>query len=204
MSTSASRPRIRFQFDPEKFVAAVAFLSSKIGGVDKLKAAKLLYYADKYHIVRYGRPIIGDVYYRLDYGPIPSKALDILNEAINPYKVPNIPQPNLELFQKYIKISKEGRRHPIFEAKGKPNVDVFSESEIEALEQTIAQYGKLSGGKLIDLTHHEASWKQTPKNGEIDYRLFFEDEKNCSPEAFDYLESFQEDEEFMFTLTAPS
>lgn len=204
MTANAVKPPIRFKFDPEKFVASLAFFASHAKDVDKLKAAKLLYYADKYHLVRYGKPILGDVYYHLDYGPVPSKALDIMNEAIDPYRLRGIPQSNLELLMRYVKIDTEGKAHPTFQAKTKPDLEVFSESELEALNETIERYGHYSGPQLINLTHREAPWLKTERNEEIDYHLFFEDEKNASPEAAEYLESLREHMEVMFSLTAPS
>ena len=204
MTTAAVKPPVRFKFDPERFVASLAFFASHTKGLDKLKAAKLLYYADKYHLIRYGKPILGDVYYHLDYGPVPSKALDIMNEAIDPYRLRGIPQSNLELLKKYLKIDSEERTHPIFEAKTGPDLEVFSESELEALHETVKRYGHYSGRQLIDLTHQEAPWLKTERNEEIDYRLFFEGASDANPEAAEYLESLREHMDVMFSLAAPS
>ena len=203
MTPATTRPPIRFKFDAEKFVAALTFFASKTRGVDKLKAAKLFYYADKYHLLRYGKPILGDIYYHLDYGPVPSKALDIMNEAIDPYRLPGMPQSNLDLLKHYLKVDAE-KAHPTFEAKTTPDLDVFSESEVEALQETLKQYGRYSGRQLIDLTHREAPWLKTDRNEEIDYRLFFEGAKDANPEAAEYLESLREHMELMFSLSAPA
>ena len=135
-----TKPPIRFKFDIEKLVASLCIFAAKTKGLDKLKAAKLLYYADKYHLIRYGRPILGDIYYHLDFGPIPSLSLDVMNEAIAPYRL-DIPQKNLELFKTYLKIDKD-KTHPVFEVKKQHALDVFSESEIEAIQdnnQTIRE-----------------------------------------------------------------
>ncbi len=204
MSSPVVKPPIRFRFDSEKFVACLVFFASKAKAVDKLKAAKLLYYVDKYHLVRYGRPILGDVYYRLDYGPVPSMALDIMNEAINPYLLRKIPQTNLELLMKYLKVDKKEKKNPTFELKAQPDMEVLSESEKEALEETVKEYGRYSGPQLIDLTHRDATWKKTKQNGVIDYRLFFEGARDASPEALEYLESLQENLELVFSLSAPA
>lgn len=201
--TDTPKPPIRFKFDIEKLVASLNFFASKTKGLDKLKAAKLLYYADKYHLTRYGRPILGDVYFHLDYGPVPSLSLDIMNEALSPYKPPNIPQENLELLKIYLKIGRE-KTYPTFDIKKHHELDVLSESEIEALQETVKKYGSYSSPQLIDLTHREASWKKSEKNREIDYRLFFEGETNARPEALEYLESLREDMEFIFSLTTPA
>src|SRR5258706_5031900 len=72
---------LHFKFSLTKFIQAIVFLSrSGVSDLTKLKAAKLLYFADKEHLLRYGRPIIGDVYYALNLGPLPSQADDFLDE----------------------------------------------------------------------------------------------------------------------------
>ena len=88
--------------------------------------------------------------------------------------------------------------------RGLQGLDVLSESEIEALQETIKKYGRYTGPQLIQMTHRESAWKKTEKNREIDYRLFFEGERNASPEALAYLESLREDMELIFSLTSPS
>ena len=37
-----------------------------------------MYLADKEHLVRHGRPIVGDHYHKLPHGPIPTRGLDML------------------------------------------------------------------------------------------------------------------------------
>src|SRR3990170_7537968 len=84
MSTVNPPKQITFEFNLDKFVNAVAYFAEKTGGADKLKLKGLIYFADKYCLVRHGMPIIGDWYAKLPMGPVPSKALDILNDAIEP------------------------------------------------------------------------------------------------------------------------
>ena len=70
------------RFKVDKLIACLAILAKhRVSKLDKLKAVKLLYLADKYHLLKYGRPIINDTYVHLDNGPVPSKALDIINDV---------------------------------------------------------------------------------------------------------------------------
>lgn len=61
-----------------KIIQAVCYILGRIGKANKLKLVKLLYLADKCHLVRYGRTITGDEYWAMDYGPVGSTAKDIL------------------------------------------------------------------------------------------------------------------------------
>ena len=200
-SRAGVRP-LRFTLSPEKLVSSLAFFAQNTRGLDKLKAVKLLYYADKYHLTRYGRPIIGDIYFRLDYGPVPSKSLNIINDAIDPYKLRNVEQPILDLFSKFIHVNR-GKKHATLESKRGPDLEVLSNSEQEALNETVKRYGRCSGPQLIDLTHREAPWKKTKKNAEIDYWLFFEGEPDAKEDARHYFMALPENMEVLFQLSAP-
>lgn len=63
--------RLNFNFEVDKFVHAAAFLTESCPGVTKMKLAKLLYFADKKHLVEYGRPVTGDRYTKMELGPAP-------------------------------------------------------------------------------------------------------------------------------------
>jgi uncharacterized phage-associated protein len=191
--------RITFSFDPEKFANVLTFFAERVTDLDKLKAAKLLYFADKYHLVRYGRPIIGDRYHSLDYGPVPSKALDIMNETIHDNRPIATKRPLRSLLKRFVGVDR-AHHYPRFRPKRSPDLDVFSESEIEALEHTIANYGRESGVELIKKTHREPAWKETKGYGEIDYRLFFRDLPSSTGRVVRLLESDQDTRELVESI----
>jgi uncharacterized phage-associated protein len=199
------KPPIRFRFALDKFISSVAMLAKeKLNDLDKLKICKLLYYADKYHLLKHGKPIIGDIYYHLDNGPVPSKALDIMNGVICEDRVFRGETSNKDKFKEFLRAKRRlpYHRFPVFDLVKDPNLDYLSVSEQEALRDTIKKYGKLTGGQLIDETHKDASWQKTQNTEEIDYRLFFENEKDINPAALEYLESLAEDSEFLFGLSS--
>ena len=68
-----------FDFRPEKFASAVAYLVQLKPGLTKKQLCKLLFLADKQHLLRYGRTITGDRYFALEQGPIPTEGLNALN-----------------------------------------------------------------------------------------------------------------------------
>ncbi len=70
---------IQFDLDFEKAAAALLCMA-KLGTAkfDQYKACKLLFLADKRHLVKYGRTITGDRYSALEWGPIPSSIRDDL------------------------------------------------------------------------------------------------------------------------------
>lgn len=151
---------IRFEFRPEKFIHAVAFLAKACPGITKMKACKILFFADKEHLCRFGRPIIGDAYYRLPHGPIPSRGLDMLRGRAAPA--------DQALFEKYVAVV-DDTLYP----RRAADKQVFSKSDLEVLAETCKKYGGMTAARLRHLSHNEPAWLQADENGPMDYSLFF-------------------------------
>lgn len=67
-----------FPFSHRKATQALNFFAQQAGGtIHKLKALKLVYFADRYHLRRFGRPITGDEYLAMPYGPVASSVKDL-------------------------------------------------------------------------------------------------------------------------------
>ena len=152
---------IRFTFKPEKFVNAIAYFAGNCPNVGRTKLCKLLYFADKEHLLRYGRTITGDQYYRLEHGPIPTKGLNMLRGMSS--------AANAALLCQWLILEKDKIR-----PKRKPDLKVFSKSDLRVLEGVCAKYGRYSAGYLSQLSHREPPWKKTGENEAIDFALFFE------------------------------
>src|SRR5680860_294981 len=59
---------LRFQVSYEKATQALNFMATKDGGrISKLKAIKLIFLADRYHLRKYGRPVVGDQYFAMEH-----------------------------------------------------------------------------------------------------------------------------------------
>jgi len=70
--------KMLLEFDYKKATQAINYLTKKEGGqIDKLKLMKLIYFADRYHLRRYGRPMFNDTYFAMRLGPVGSSVKDI-------------------------------------------------------------------------------------------------------------------------------
>lgn len=188
--------QIRFRFDREKMVAILTLFASRVSDLDALKSAKLIYFLDKRHLVRYGRPITGDDYFGMSHGPVPEKAYDIIKAALSK-QTPVLP-PDLA---QYLDVDFD-RQYPRFVAKAAPDMDVLSESDVEVIEEVFNEYGRLSAWKLRDLTHEEpevresdeALKKTNRKSVPIPLIRFFDPERDKSIRAS--VEATQSDRDF--------
>ena len=154
--------QIRFLFDPYKFVNAVAYLAGRCTEATKMKISKLLYYADKEHLLTYGRPIIGDRYIKMEYGPVPSMAYSLMKHD------DRASADDQALFDERIAIN--GMKLSVTVA---PDLRYLSETDLEVLDLVIARYGDMTPATLSTLSHREPAWEHAQMNREMDYRLMF-------------------------------
>ncbi len=155
---------IKFQYDYEKAKQAVLWLLHKnSGSMDKLQLVKLFFFADREHLAKYGRPIIGGNYYTMKYGPVCSELKDAIDNGMGNSLV-------LDATHRLV-------------ANEKPTTDWLSESDLEVLEDIYKNYGYTDQFRLSDITHNLEVYKKhwPPKNGKrelIPYEDFFADLDN--------------------------
>jgi uncharacterized phage-associated protein len=170
---------IKFEFSLEKLINAIAlFWERGLADLTKLKVAKLLYFADKKHLLEYGRPILGDMYVCMDLGPVPSLALLEMNEAINQSEVSS---DDYSIMHRCLRVRKPFlSKYHHFEGICPCDTSVFSQSELMVLNMVVKEYGGRTAGQLVDITHDEAPWKIANEKRvrgsrtQIPYELFFE------------------------------
>ncbi|MDK1031588.1 MAG: Panacea domain-containing protein [Planctomycetia bacterium] len=137
--------RIVFPYARTKWTEVVRwFLDMHGGGMDLMKLMKLIFLADKAHLVKYGRPIVGGHYYAMRFGPISSELLSKLRHCTGTEDVPFIRTAN--------------RISPVGGCGF--NEDEFSESDLEILEEVNSEYGRMDSISLADLTHHMQLWQK--------------------------------------------
>lgn len=159
---------ISFPYNRDKAIQAVLWLLGRHGGtLNKLKLVKLLFLADKEHLIRYGRPIVGGQYYAMPHGPASSQLLNHINEAAHKGVCPFVLKDNLVLSQT------------------PADKDELSESDIKILDAINQQYGNVHWWALRNLTHLLAeyikNWRRKQEGSKrhpIPYEDLFNTKKN--------------------------
>ena len=147
---TGGRSLVQARIRDEKIVHAIAFFARRgVTGLTKMMVAKLLYFADKTHLRRHGRLLTGDSYYCLDHGPVPSAAQNLMNGALGAEGGQDW-APSAPLFLSVLKVENEARggRNDVFHARTEPDADVFSDSDLEVLEEVVVRHGPLSASEL--------------------------------------------------------
>ena len=144
-------------FNPLKAINSVLYVIGKLRKSDMHKISKILYFADMEHLVTYGRPITGDTYIAMDYGPVPSAIYDMFKSVrgagTSQYK---------DLAEGAIKISNK----ILVEALREPDMKYLSKTDIQMMDEVLTRYGDYSWDDIVRISHQFA-WSQTPANQKI-------------------------------------
>ncbi len=165
-------------FDRDKALEAILFIAKSLSNPTFHSISKILYLSDKLHLQEYGRLICGDRYIAMEYGPVPSAIYDMMKVAAGKE---SIDVDWDEIIQEALDV-RHGRE---VVAKRDCDMDMLAESEIECIQQTIAQYGSKSFGELTDLTH-DSAWNATDDNQPIPLTAIVATLPNAA-EVADYL-----------------
>src|SRR5436853_2908867 len=135
-----------FRFDPNKALEVLLYIASRAPHPNIYWVLKILYFADKASLQQWGRLICGDSYVAMSKGPVPSGAYDIVKEVR--YGIPTTCSHAGDAFE----VRAEHRFVPFRDA----DLDLLSESDIECLDQSIVENGRLTFGQLKKKSHDSA------------------------------------------------
>ena len=201
--TSNQSP-LTFRFSLDKFINALAYFASQgINDLTKLKAVKLLYLADRYHLFHYGRPVTGDRYIAMELGPVPEGGFQLISRLLEPAEVDD--EPRAQALER-LEVHRAFRWYPVLRAKGNPDLDVFSESEIEALSSVVKEFGQTRARDLVYLTHKHRAYlradagRSPGSSTALPYEYFFEDAPDDVKAMSGFVYCEQEDRDFADAL----
>ena len=141
--------------DAEKALETVLYVAGAT--TDLFHIVKILYYADKLHLEKYGALITGDFYVAMPEGPVPSGALHLIQYARHdPFgfedKIVRAHPENA--------IAVKGDKKDVVTPLRSANLDYLSETDRECLDEAIAKYAGMDFGTLWRLVHEEESYKK--------------------------------------------
>jgi hypothetical protein len=154
-----------YRTNHDKLLEALVLLAELAPGIDVFHAAKCLFYADKWHLNEYGRPVTGDVYVAMDQGPVPSSAYDMvkLNER-------RLDGEMLSRISEALQITGEHRN---LTPRRPANRRLFSRTDIRCIERAVREIAPMEVGELWDMAHAEpayvAAFREGAKPQPIDY-----------------------------------
>ena len=136
----------------QKIVQMINFFAKKneLEQISKIIVLKLIFFADRYHMRKYGSMISNDEYWAMTYGPVPSTAKTITELSVS--------DPDI---MEYVKTFLRKGKKFIVKSIAPVDNDQFSKSEIEAMEYAFSLF--MSVGNIVELTHTLPEWKKHEK-----------------------------------------
>ena len=128
---------IKFQFNRQKAIETVLYLSNKEYGISRMRLLKYIFFADLYHLNKYGRPILGDYYVAMKNGPVLSKLYNLIKKSCDAFDVVD---------------------DKLVMPKRSSDLEYLSASDIEALEYAFNQYSQYRTFDISDMTHEIPEW----------------------------------------------
>lgn len=158
-------------FDERRTAEAAAYLLFRAGGrLPVIKLLKLLYLAERLSLQRYGEPLTGDRLVSMPHGPVLSRTYDHINGAL----------PSGEGGWESWISDKAGHAVELRDESKirSPEEDLLrlSDSDLEVLSETWAQFGHWDRWDLVKYTHSEAcpEWEDPDGSSRpITYEVLF-------------------------------
>lgn len=173
-----------FEFitDKDKAVQAALYVLQKIDKADYHKVFKILYFAEQFHLKSYGRPLTGDSYRAMQYGPVPSFLYNVFRASEKG------DSPFSEAIERSgaFAVTRNGNT-PIVKALIAPDMDELSESDVDVLNLSIAENRALKFDELVKKSH-DAAWETAAKNWDMEMSyLDIAAAAGSSPEMLTYI-----------------
>ncbi len=153
----------RFATDLDKLAAAVAYLSQRSRNDDafgETKLVKLLYFADCAAYLRYGKPITGCAYIRMEHGPYPQDwaATERMLERSGIVSVVAEPIPGGYRRQRWL---------PLPAA----NAAALTDAERDILDEQLRRFADFNAAQIEEYSHAEVGWRIAQPGAVIPYNL---------------------------------
>lgn len=155
---------MQFEYDKAKATELVLYIAlatedDATAGATKLN--KIPYFADLAHLRRYGMPITGAVYRKLEQGPVLHQMLPIIEHLERQGAAKTVTRDYFGHQQKRVVALRD------------PDLSLFSAEEIATVDSIIRQFWGVTATEVSKHSHEDAGWLAVAEGEEIPYSLAF-------------------------------
>jgi hypothetical protein len=158
---------MKFSFSQTKAVAALAFIAKEHPGFTPLFISKILFFAEKWHLNRYGRPIVADTYIAMPRGPVPSTIKDFIDAKWDWCDKP-------DNFDGAVLVKRESSMLRLYPGPNGPDLSVLSQTDMDCLREAIEFCKDKTADELSWITHQDRAWRVAEPNRAMDYELLID------------------------------
>jgi uncharacterized phage-associated protein len=161
------------RFDPKRAIELVLYVANKLRYPTLHSVSKILYFADREHLSRYGSLLSGDSYVAMKHGPVPSEIYNLLKAAAGRRESWISPR-YYEVAKDAIKVEDNYRLSALRAA----DTDLLSAAQRECLDASLRENGSLSFARLTAKSH-DTAWKSADENEIMDVRAIAKTLRNA-------------------------
>lgn len=151
-SRALEMKRIRFRINCDRCIQGMQYIACNIPGVTLYHTGKVFYFADRVHLIDWGRPISGDRYVAMDHGPVPSIIYNITTKASEQ------PDEISDAMAARLRMVRDGNKIRLYSTVRSPDLPALAESDREYLYDSLSKYGNMSFGALRELSHQDEAY----------------------------------------------
>lgn len=122
-------------------------------GVDYIKLFKILYFAQRQHLVEYGRTIFDDTFQARQFGPVSG----FIRKGLKLKELSKSLSPDFELFGNGINIV-INPEHQRIKSTQQADMDELSISEIKCLDRYITEFKDMKSSDISEISHEDSAW----------------------------------------------
>lgn len=159
---------MKFAVNTEKAVEALAFVAKERPNLSQKYFAKIFFFAEKWHLNEYGRPIVADTYIAMKQGPVPSAVRDIILER---WKWTDKP----DNFDDSIEIVDDRGLYKVI-AKDTAQFDRLSGTDKAMLMKAMLYCVDMTADELSTISHQDRAWYETERDKPIEATKLIDDE----------------------------
>ena len=153
-------------YDADKFAEMVLHVAGRLqddraGGATKLN--KVLFFAEFTHLRRHHQVISGCEFQKLRHGPAPRQLLPVRKKLINADAAELVEEDFL------------GRPQQRLIPSRAANLDVFTDEEMQTIEDVLDQLADMTATQVSELSHQEPGWRLTEVGETIPFSTAFLD-----------------------------
>lgn len=162
---------VRFKLNLKKCIEGIDFLAQARPGLTQYFICKVFYFADKEHLLDWGRPISGDRYIAMEHGPVPSYIYDLLKDTGTE------PDDVIDDMHARFTVTRDGNKLKVLSLGNKTEFPNLSASEKSCLQSALDKYASLTFSEVRRISHEDRAyfeaWEKPGNGNEMDLRLWF-------------------------------
>lgn len=151
---------MEWDYDESKLAELMLYVADKLrddrsGGATKLN--KVMFFAEFAYVRRYGHPITGAEYQKLEWGPAPRRLVPVRDGLVAGGRA---------LIEERFYLGYQQRR---LVPKGSVEPQLLSQDEVDSIDEVIEDLRGLTARQVSELSHDEEGWRMVDDGETIPY-----------------------------------